>query len=86
MNNDLFSRKVFLSTLVACASFLGLAGILKFRKKPIQGSILGPDKNLGHKLRDSSTVTSSKSDSIKTKVLIAGGGISGLAVGYYLKK
>ncbi|EQA45830.1 NAD(P)-binding Rossmann-like domain protein [Leptospira broomii serovar Hurstbridge str. 5399] len=86
MNHDVFSRKVFLSTLVACASLLGLAGILKIRKQPIDGSILGPDKNLGHKLRSSSQVTSSKTDSIKTKVLIAGGGISGLSVGYYLKK
>lgn len=62
---------------------------LKFRQK-ISGNILGPDPEVGHRIRKDieSNVTSNVNLSISetVKVLILGGGISGLSAGYYLQK
>ncbi|TGK21177.1 NAD(P)/FAD-dependent oxidoreductase [Leptospira fluminis] len=85
MNEDRLSRRVFLFTLALCSAALGIGALFKFRRKKLEGSILGPDKNLGHKIRDYSPGKNPVGETKRTKVLIVGGGISGLSTGYYLK-
>lgn len=85
MSEDRFSRKVFLSALAFCAALLGIGSYFRFKKRKIQGSILGPDRETGHRLRQVRT-NFSPTSTIQTKVLIAGGGISGLSSGYYLSQ
>ncbi|PJZ71017.1 amino oxidase [Leptospira perolatii] len=86
MQKDRFSRKFFLSTVISCLGILGLGSFFKFRKPEITGSILGPNKELGHKIREPFSPPSILNKTKKAKVIIAGAGISGLATGYYLSK
>ncbi|WP_061247895.1 NAD(P)/FAD-dependent oxidoreductase [Leptospira alstonii] len=89
-NPEIISRKSFLAILGFCLSAL-VSGIwfLRFKQK-ISGKILGPDAEVGHRIRKDieSNVTSNINLSISetVKVLILGGGISGLSAGYYLQK
>lgn len=91
MGNDqkTISRKSFLAILGFCFSALA-SGIwfLKFRQK-ISGKILGPNHDVGHRIRNSIEPNAANINlpiSEKVKVLILGGGISGLSAGYYLHK
>lgn len=89
-NQESISRRSFLAILGLCFSALaGGVWFLKFRQK-ISGKILGPNRELGHRIRDNL-----KSDlganvqlpvSEKVKTLILGAGVSGLSAGYYLYK
>ncbi|EMO09569.1 NAD(P)-binding Rossmann-like domain protein [Leptospira borgpetersenii str. Noumea 25] len=82
------SRKSFLAILGFCFSAL-VSGIwfLKFRQK-ISGKILGLNHEVGHRIRNNPNVDFNINLSVseKVKVLILGGGISGLSAGYYLHK
>ncbi|TGK07100.1 NAD(P)/FAD-dependent oxidoreductase [Leptospira semungkisensis] len=86
MQEDRFSRKIFLSVLGLCFALLGIGSYFRWRKKKVLGSILGPDRETGHRLRLARTDFSPQGERTKTKVLIAGAGISGLSCGYYLSK
>ncbi|TGN00839.1 NAD(P)/FAD-dependent oxidoreductase [Leptospira yasudae] len=84
------SRKSFLTVLGLCISALaGGAWFLKFRHR-IMGTIVGPNGNVAHRIRNNKDAVPSSNihlaTSEKTKVLILGGGIAGLSAGYYLHK
>jgi protoporphyrinogen oxidase len=58
-------------------------------KHRFQGQLLGPSRNWGHKLRDNFFATflnPQPVQKLKTKVVIVGGGISGLSAANYLAK
>ncbi|TGL61024.1 NAD(P)/FAD-dependent oxidoreductase [Leptospira sarikeiensis] len=85
MSEDRFSRRVFLTALSISAALISLGSYFRFKKRKIEGSILGPDRETGHRLRQARS-NFSPQGRIKTKVLIAGAGISGLSSGYYLSQ
>jgi protoporphyrinogen oxidase len=64
-----------------------IAGPLLFSckgKKEVQGSIIGSSANVGHLLRDKNFAA--PEEVARKKIVIVGGGISGLSAGYHLQK
>lgn len=86
MSEDRFSRKIFLSVLGLCALLLGAAGFFRFRRKRQEGKIIGPNREAGHRLRQPRSDFQPQGNPIRTKIFVAGAGISGLASGYYLSQ
>jgi len=54
--------------------------------KTITGKLLGSSMGLGHALRDKSNFSAAEGRTIHAKVVIVGGGISGLSAAYHLQK
>ncbi|RHX87709.1 NAD(P)-binding protein [Leptospira stimsonii] len=87
---EFISRRSFLAILGLCISALiGGLSFLKFRRG-ISGKILGPNREIGHRIRENSkselSSNTNRKVSEKVKVLILGSGVSGLSAGYYLQK
>lgn len=89
-NQESISRRSFLAIMGLC--FSALAGgiwFLKFRQK-ISGKILGPNHELGHRIRKNLESDPSANAQLpvseKVNTLILGAGVSGLSAGYYLHK
>jgi len=80
------TRKSFLAILASCISIItGIASYKIFFPRKISGKVIGPDKKSGHDIRDRN-FSNSSSVEIQSRVMIVGGGISGLSAGYYLSK
>ena len=81
------SRRTFLSAIFASiTALLGSSYFIFWRREKIAGSIVGPNKAIGHKLRGRKFKLSSNAPSNKVDTLIIGGGISGLSAGWWLQK
>src|SRR5688572_1495463 len=80
-------RKFLFQGLTALASLPVLSGVLTYcapeKKQAIKGKLLGPSHKAGHLLRQSLNVIPTKTE--EKKVVIIGGGISGLSAARWLK-
>lgn len=77
------NRRAFLKTSLAVASFSSVLSSCK-KKKKIKGGMVGASAAVGHLLRDPHF--SPPAEIIRKKVVIVGGGVSGLSAGYFIHK
>lgn len=82
------SRRTFLKGLLATTGTV-LLGNLGYQTltaaKPIPGKLMGPSSTMGHKIRDHQPFPE-PSETMKTDIIIVGGGIAGLSAAWWLKK
>jgi protoporphyrinogen oxidase len=72
---------------IKITSGAAVAGSLLFsckEKKNVKGSIIGASANVGHLLRDKNF--SAPDETLRKKIVIVGGGVSGLSAAYHLQK
>ncbi|TGK28066.1 NAD(P)/FAD-dependent oxidoreductase [Leptospira gomenensis] len=88
-NPKQITRKSFLTIIAVCLSAIGGLWFVKFRNF-ISGKIIGPDPEIGHRIRSNknrdSYLASGSENSETIDVLILGAGVSGLSTGYYLRR
>ena len=73
---DTMNRKTFIQTIIGASAITAAASSCN-KKKIIPGKIIGASANIGHLLRSSTSAVAT--EKLQTKIVIIGGGISGLA-------
>ncbi|MGC4100236.1 hypothetical protein [Ferruginibacter sp.] len=75
------NRKEFIQIVLGSATVAATASSCK-KKNLIKGTIIGASSNIGHLLRTANN--NAVAETIKSKVVIIGGGISGLSAARHL--
>ncbi len=71
------NRKTFIQTVFGAAALTGAAAACKTKKHTVKGTVIGASSNIGHLLKTAEK--NGINETIQKKVVIIGGGISGLS-------
>ncbi|NBC36752.1 NAD(P)-binding protein [Novosphingobium sp. FSY-8] len=80
------TRRAALAGAGAAGAAMALGGCAQADAAPYPGAMLGPDMGRGHALRDGRMAAATTGPDVHTGLLIAGGGVAGLAAGWRLKQ